>query len=331
MLLSRLLLLPVAVASSVTLYVSSVPASADTAAIASPVPLAQIEYDADQSVGTLASYTPPSGSYSADHLLRVGLTDPKSGSWRGVVTSAASFSEQYNKKFVIHVDDKGEPFHIGFGTKAKGSGDEVEVEVVRKNVGPKPVLNKPIVLNAEGKLGGEEPEKTFLQKWVETHGLLEVTILTKMQVLVGSGTLPGCSTSRRWWWWWWWREISKRLAGCLRRYPSERNGYPESELVIPLPTLISLSCNMSLFVSTVYFSTRFHHPRSKRGAVLVLKVRVVSYYTFHVVSMVLSLSIVSGIILHHVGVLKQKLWQQMLGGAGPAQGQQSWPRKTEWE
>ncbi|KAL6705746.1 hypothetical protein ACN47E_006383 [Coniothyrium glycines] len=165
MLLSRLLLLPVAVASSVTLYVSSVPVGSDAAAILSPIPLAQIEYDADQPVGTLASYTPPTGSYSSDHLLRVGLTDPKSGSWRGIVTSAASFSEQYHKKFVIHVDDKGEPFHVGFGTSAKKAGEEVEVEIVKRSVGPKPVLNKPIVLNAEGKLETKEPEKSFLQKW----------------------------------------------------------------------------------------------------------------------------------------------------------------------
>ncbi|EOA82886.1 hypothetical protein ACJQWK_04463 [Exserohilum turcicum] len=166
MLFSRLLvLLPVAVASSVTLYVSPVPASADTAAVTSPVPLAQIEYDADQSVGTLVSYTPPAGSYSPDRLLRVGLADAKSSSWHGIVTSAASFSEQYHKKFVIHVDDKGEPFHVGLSTAAKGSGSEVEIEVLRKNTGPKPVLNKPIVLNAEGKVGSDEPEKTFLQKY----------------------------------------------------------------------------------------------------------------------------------------------------------------------
>jgi hypothetical protein len=168
MLLSRLLLLPVAVASSVTLYVSSVQSStsADTAVIPSAIPLAQIEYDADQSVGTLASYTPPTGSYSRDHLLRIGLTDSTDGSWHGILTSAASFSDEYHKKFVIHVDDKGEPYHVGFSTSVKGSGDGPDVEIVKKNVGSKPVLNKPIVLNAEGKLDGKEPEKTFLQKCV---------------------------------------------------------------------------------------------------------------------------------------------------------------------
>lgn len=164
MLLSRLLLLPVAVASSVTLYVSSVPVTTDTSIIPSPIPLAQIDYDADQSTGTLISYTPPTGSYSPDHLLRIGLTDPKSGSWRGIVTSAAGFADQYHKKFVIHVDEKGEPFHVGFGTSAKGAGEDVEVEIVKRGPGPKPVLNKPIVLNAEGKLETKEPEKSFLQK-----------------------------------------------------------------------------------------------------------------------------------------------------------------------
>lgn len=166
MLLARLLLLPFAVASTVTLYVSSVPASEGTAVVPSTIPLAQIEYDADQAVGTLASYTPPTGSYAADHLLRVGLTDSKTGSWRGIITSASSFADQYHKKFTVHVDEKGEPFHVGFGTSGKGAGQEVEIEIVKRNPGPKPVLNKPIVLNAEGKLESKEPEKSFLQKLV---------------------------------------------------------------------------------------------------------------------------------------------------------------------
>ncbi|KAF2828368.1 hypothetical protein CC86DRAFT_392685 [Ophiobolus disseminans] len=182
MLLARLLLLPVAIASSVTVYVSSVPVSSNSAVIPSPIPLAQIEFDAEQSVGTLASYTPPTGSYASDHLLRVGLSDPKSGSWRGVVTSAASFADQYHKKFIIHVDEKGEAYHVGFGTSAKGSSDDVEVEIVKRNPGPKPVLNKPIVLNAEGKIDSKEPEKSFLQKywWV-------VALFLVIQLVSGGG------------------------------------------------------------------------------------------------------------------------------------------------
>lgn len=193
MMLARLLLLPFALASTVTLYVSSVPASDSTAVIPSAIPLAQIEYDADQSVGTIASYTPPTGSYSDEHLLRVGLTDPKTGSWRGVVTSAASFAEQYHKKFIVHVDEKGEPYHVGFGTSVKGAGAEVEVEIVKRNPGPKPVLNKPIVLNAEGKLDGKEPEKTFLQKYVINWTIGAGFGLTALQILVGDCNLPRCT------------------------------------------------------------------------------------------------------------------------------------------
>ena len=212
MLLSKLLLLPVAVASSVTLYVSSVPVTSDTSMIPSPIPLAQIEYDADQTTGTLASYTPPTGSYSSDHLLRVGLSDPKTGSWRGIVTSAANFADQYHKKFVIHVDERGEPFHVGFGTSAKGSGDsnEVEVEIVKRAVGPKPVLNKPIVLNAEGKLETKEPEKSFLQKYVALMTVQDAVKLTLVQVLVGDRALPRRSARCRRWRWEMMAMISKK-------------------------------------------------------------------------------------------------------------------------
>jgi hypothetical protein len=200
MLLAKLLLLPVAVASSVTLYVSSVPVSDDTAVIPSPIPLAQIEYDVDQSVGTLSSYTPPTGSYASDHLLRVGLPDPKTGLWRGIVTSAASFADEYHKKFVIHVDETGEPYHVGFGTSAKRTGDQVEaeVEIVKRTPGPKPVLNKPIVLNAEGKIDSKEPEKGFLQKCVAVVMLVHVyTKLTNMQILVGNSAVLGRAAGRR--------------------------------------------------------------------------------------------------------------------------------------
>lgn len=167
MLLSKLLLLPFAVASTVTVYVHSLSATGDNAAAAalpSPTPIAQIEYDADTLTGALASYTPPTGSYSNEHLLKIGLADPKSEHWRGVVTSAASFADEYKKKFVIHVDEKGVVYHVGFGASARGTGDEVEVEIVKRGRGAKPVLNRPVVLNAEGKLETKEPDKSFLQK-----------------------------------------------------------------------------------------------------------------------------------------------------------------------
>jgi hypothetical protein len=202
MLLSRLLLLPVAVASTVTVYVHSLSSAADsTPATSSPIPLAQIDYDSTTSTGTLLSYTAPKTSYSPDQLLRIGLSDPKSGAWRGVVTSAASFEEQYKKKFTIHVDERGEPYHVGFGTSARGGGEEVEVEIAKRSVGPKPALNRPIVLNAEGKIESKEPEKSFLQKYAQSsvfYVSIVETALTSLQVLVGYWTLPDGSTRHGW-------------------------------------------------------------------------------------------------------------------------------------
>ncbi|PVI01384.1 hypothetical protein DM02DRAFT_654532 [Periconia macrospinosa] len=178
MLLAKLLLLPIAVASTVTVYIHPIPDSTipKSSVVSSPVPLAQIDIDPETSTGSVTSYTPPHGSYSPDHLVRVGLHDAKTQSWHGVVTSTASFAEQYKQKFVVHVDEKGEAYHVGFTASAKGESDasqkkEVAVEVVQRTAGPKPVLNKPIVLNAEGRIDTKEPEKTFLQKYWWMIGL----------------------------------------------------------------------------------------------------------------------------------------------------------------
>lgn len=188
MLLSKLLLLPFAVASTVTVYVHSVPAPEDSKSpLPSPIPLAQIEYDASTSTASLASYTPPTGSYTPDHFLRIGLADLKASSWRGVVTAASSFAEQYKKKFVIHIDEKGEPYHVGFGTSARGSGEEVEVEVVKRAVGAQPALNKPIVLNADGKVESKEPEKSFIQKWVLPAAYVILVQLTDCLIIDTGG------------------------------------------------------------------------------------------------------------------------------------------------
>ncbi|KAL1609846.1 hypothetical protein SLS60_001511 [Paraconiothyrium brasiliense] len=166
MLLSKLFLLPAAVASSVTVYMHSVPSTSSppTAVVPSPIPLVQISYDVEQTSGTVVSYTPPQGSYAPDHLMRIGLHDIQEGIWKGILTSAASFADEYTKKFVVHLDEKGEPYHVGFSTSDRGAGEELNIEVVRKAAGPKPVLNKPVVLNADGRIDSKEPEKTFLQK-----------------------------------------------------------------------------------------------------------------------------------------------------------------------
>lgn len=185
MLLAKLLLLPSALATTVaastlTLYISSVPhnQNAAPAPIPSPIPLAQISYDPHAATAELSSYTPPTGAYTPEHLLKLGILTPgpvkngQEGEWHGILTSAASFDTQYKKTFTLWVDERGEVYHVGFSTSARANGgqgeadkDEVAVEVVKRSAGPVPALNRPVVLNAEGKLDGKEPEKSFLQKY----------------------------------------------------------------------------------------------------------------------------------------------------------------------
>ncbi|KAF2843167.1 hypothetical protein M501DRAFT_64412 [Patellaria atrata CBS 101060] len=163
----------------ITLAVSILPTSASptdqTVTISSwplnlpsPAPLAQISYNAVTGTANLTSYTAPSLPTSA-HLVRVGLRDPTTNQWSGVVTSAKSFGVEWKKRVALHTDLEGAVYAVGFTTAGrrdgKGRSEEVEVVVVPMQRGAQPVLNKPVVLNAEGKIEGKEPEKTFLQKY----------------------------------------------------------------------------------------------------------------------------------------------------------------------
>ena len=51
-------------------------------------------------------------------------------------------------------------------TKATEKAEEIgpEVEIVRDMEGPRPILNRPVVLTQEGKVKQEEPEKSLLQR-----------------------------------------------------------------------------------------------------------------------------------------------------------------------
>lgn len=186
--LSSLLFLSLALtvySSTITIYVypihSTHPDRSSLSALPTPTPLAQIAFDASTSLASLKSYTPPTGAYTPSHFLRVGLYDPATSEWKGVVTSAASFTNEYRKKLILHVDESGDVYHVGLATSgwgktnidddsnskgkgAEGKAEEIDIEVVRRMQAPQPTLNKPIMLNAEGRLEGKEPEKTFLQK-----------------------------------------------------------------------------------------------------------------------------------------------------------------------
>jgi hypothetical protein len=191
--LSILILSAVAVRSQ-TLTVYAWPLSTS-----SPLPYAEVKIstasDKTLSAEIISKPTPPTISKGSDELVRVGLYNPATGSWSGSAALASIFGAKVDRKILLHVDSRGEVFHVGItaedvpdpakakikvkksdkkareaaklAKKAEWRDGQTTVEVVPEATPPFPVLNKLVVLNAEGLV--DTPlgqEKTFLQKYV---------------------------------------------------------------------------------------------------------------------------------------------------------------------
>jgi hypothetical protein len=97
-------------------------------------------------------------------------------------TCACALQDNKNPLVSLHLDKGGDIWHVefandpavgpyygsscgGFSTDQRQAPEaRVQVEKTGANPGPKPVLNRPVVLNPDGKLPVQEVEKTFLQK-----------------------------------------------------------------------------------------------------------------------------------------------------------------------
>jgi hypothetical protein len=171
---------------------------------ASPLSLAEIKLSSTASTpssstsdnpisASIITYTPPSIALSKDQLIRIGIYDPSTKAWIGTGTSALSFAPGYDRKILLHMDDSGNVFHVGFTAtpvkpaevkddtiaaskkkkkKTKKStqsvepvGGETTVEILFSSPAPQPALNKPVVLSPDGKADDNAvEEKSFLQK-----------------------------------------------------------------------------------------------------------------------------------------------------------------------
>jgi hypothetical protein len=100
---------------------------------------------------------------------------------------------------------------------------------VKRSAGPQPVLNKPIVLNAEGKIDVKEPEKGFLQKYASVLYYYVLSFRTNnLQVLVDDCAVLGRPVGRRRRRW----EISIRsLKARLIRLARQKHGSPLCSLL----------------------------------------------------------------------------------------------------
>lgn len=133
-----------------------------------PHDLAIISYTSSNA--SIKSYTPPTTS-ADDSIVRVGYFHD-SGEWSGIATSASNFVLNKPKTLQLLVRQDGQLYHLAFKPaepvsqgKGKSTVDDLTVEVVQITQGPKPALNKPVVVTADGEVEGKEPEKTFLQKY----------------------------------------------------------------------------------------------------------------------------------------------------------------------
>jgi hypothetical protein len=153
--------------------------------------LAKLSYNSE--TATVLSYKVPALP-AGEEIVRIGFHHPTTGSWSGIATAASNFADGKDKKLQLLLNEQGDVYHIGFksldlpsSSKGGSKKDDISVEVVPMKAGSTVHLNKPIVLNAEGKLDGQPEEKTFLQKYVQTdHFSIFATMLT---LLTGTGGL----------------------------------------------------------------------------------------------------------------------------------------------
>lgn len=109
----------------------------------------------------------------SDEIVRVGRFLPggtkELSNWDGTITSAGTFKAGVKKVLTVYLDNEGKISHGAFAPSSqppKGDGkDEVEIVVKSMEPEPKPVLNRPVVLDETGKVKTEQKdERTFLQK-----------------------------------------------------------------------------------------------------------------------------------------------------------------------
>lgn len=161
-----------------SIYIQPVAAAASKPR--APALLAEIHYDIlDPSTAQVVAYEPPqdgdSDDDADDRLYRVGLYDPQSKAWLAgtSVAAARNFAKGYSPHFVLTVAPPSSVASWSYlGASVRGLAIDAgatrdfgpQATVVVAGKGATPVLNRPVVLNPEGKKAAPEEEKTFLQK-----------------------------------------------------------------------------------------------------------------------------------------------------------------------
>ncbi|OJJ84891.1 uncharacterized protein ASPGLDRAFT_66355 [Aspergillus glaucus CBS 516.65] len=148
-----------------------------------PSTLGRVSYDPTSLESNVLSYSPPAASRKTtdaedhtDKLVRVGLytsTPANPKQWVGTLTSLSSLTGVGDAKPTIqlHLGPSNEVYRVSLRlSSSSSSSDATEgikpgVELVRTESGPRPHLNRPIVISPDGQGPQEVVEKTFFQKY----------------------------------------------------------------------------------------------------------------------------------------------------------------------
>ncbi|KAB8069273.1 hypothetical protein BDV29DRAFT_183053 [Aspergillus leporis] len=140
-----------------------------------PSILARVSYDPTSSESNVISYSRPRAAKEESYsLVRVGLytssgPDPKQ--WTGTLTTWAAITGSDGQKSVLqlYLDSSNEVYHVTLKPSSESSivstSTSPSIELVHLGAGPRPHLNRPVVVGPGGSNTEEVIEKTFLQKY----------------------------------------------------------------------------------------------------------------------------------------------------------------------
>ncbi|GAD94878.1 conserved hypothetical protein [Paecilomyces variotii No. 5] len=146
-----------------------------------PTLLARLAYDPTTLQSKLLSYTPPvddSTSSEEDALIRIGFftstpSNPKQ--WVGTLVSRSALTTKTDNDtpiFQLLLDSQNDSYHVALSSAQltlsptnKDTTAPEPVEIFRSEILPRPALNRPVVVNPDGKGPEEVVEKTFFQKY----------------------------------------------------------------------------------------------------------------------------------------------------------------------
>ena len=183
---------------------------------ASPVPYLDVRYDATSLEAAVSKVYPVRSSSKKKEavddgdgsLVRIGLWDAATKSWRGVLTGASALNEPHSRKISLHVDGQGSVWHVDIGgpgaIRVQGKDDDtsnsdIQVELARPRPAPAPVLNEPLVLDDRGKMPEKETEKSFLQRSVPFERRLYPSRLLRTVPPGGIVKVAPLTVGRYWW------------------------------------------------------------------------------------------------------------------------------------